>query len=140
MNTAIIVMTILGCTDAADACEYVRTVERRFETDAQCQAQVERELKGTGSSGYPTVVAFCETPAEMRTRMAEQAKPAAPQPVELASEPRKPDGVLSAMGDGLKKTGKTIVAFTRSLSDGIRRVFVRKPAGDDVLASEFVQQ
>ena len=60
MNSAIIIMTILGCGQAADACEYIRTVETRFATSAACEAHSEAELLKTPSGAYPDTVALCE--------------------------------------------------------------------------------
>ena len=60
MNSAIIVMTILGCSHGEAACEYMRTVETTFADRAQCYAQSDRELMKSDVTDYPVVIAVCE--------------------------------------------------------------------------------
>jgi len=74
MNSAIVLMTILGCGDSTSACEYVRTAEARYASIAECQVQVDSELAKTGSANYPTVIAVCE---DARAVAARSGPPAA---------------------------------------------------------------
>ena len=73
MNPAIIVMTILGCSDSGSACDYVRTVEARYASVAECQARVEPELLKSGSANYPSVIAVCEEENRIATAPARNA-------------------------------------------------------------------
>ena len=65
MNSAIIVMTILGCGQTDAACDYIRTVEASYQSRAECEAASERELLKTGSDDYPSVIAVCEPHREI---------------------------------------------------------------------------
>lgn len=60
MNSAIIVMTLLGCGQTDANCDYIRTVETQFASRAECEARMDAELLKTGSDGYPNVMAVCE--------------------------------------------------------------------------------
>ena len=64
MNTAIIVMTLLGCGQTDAACDYIRTVDAQFASRAECEARMDAELLKTGSAGYPNVIAVCEPSSE----------------------------------------------------------------------------
>lgn len=82
MNSAIIVMTILGCGQGEAACDFVRTVDTPFSSRAECEAQAGRELMRTGSVNYPDVIAVCEPLEAATARSGVPGAPlAAPAPV-----------------------------------------------------------
>ncbi|MDF0698195.1 hypothetical protein PYR71_17135 [Rhizobium sp. MC63] len=87
MQAVLIVMTVLGCDDSVSQCNYVATVDKRWETVAACDAEAERRLKAYTNVNYPSVIAVCEAPKGVAG--AEPPKPApvpatitAPEPVE----------------------------------------------------------
>lgn len=59
MQTALILMTILGCDDSISQCKYVDTVKQQFVSVELCDAASEKMLAGYGNVAYPTVVAVC---------------------------------------------------------------------------------
>lgn len=59
MNTAIIVMTILGCGHGENTCEYIRTVNDSWTSQTACQAQTETHLRASADENYPNVIAVC---------------------------------------------------------------------------------
>ena len=60
MNSAIIVMTLLGCGQTDAACDYIRTVDTQFTSRAGCEARMDIELLKSSADGYPDVIAVCE--------------------------------------------------------------------------------
>ncbi|NKL37742.1 hypothetical protein GFL49_29095 [Rhizobium leguminosarum bv. viciae] len=74
MQAVLIAMTILGCDDSISQCNYVATVDKRWETVAACDAEAERRLKTYVNVNYPSVIAVCEAPKAVAA--AEPPKPA----------------------------------------------------------------
>jgi len=62
MKTALILMTILGCDDSVNQCEFVETPPERFVSIELCNAASEDVLARYGNIGYPTAVAVCQLP------------------------------------------------------------------------------
>ncbi|WP_117191116.1 hypothetical protein [Rhizobium terrae] len=81
MNSALIVMTILGCNDAATDCHYVATAENRWPSIELCDSVSEQQLAGYTSQPYPVIIAVCQKPEA--SDIASASKPQA-KPVELA--------------------------------------------------------
>ncbi|MCX8997719.1 hypothetical protein NOF55_11465 [Rhizobiaceae bacterium BDR2-2] len=76
MQAAVILMTIMGCDDAATMCHYVATPEQRWPTIALCEAASEEQLSAYANrSNYPVLIAACQVPAETVA----EAPPAEPQ-------------------------------------------------------------
>jgi hypothetical protein len=59
MGPVIYVMAILGCGEAADACEPVATLPVRYESAAQCNAATEDAIQQHSDVLFPVVVAEC---------------------------------------------------------------------------------
>ncbi|MBY5651836.1 hypothetical protein HFO45_26855 [Rhizobium leguminosarum] len=78
MQAVLIAMTILGCDDSISQCNYVATVDKRWETVAACDAEAERRLKTYANVNYPSVIAVCEAPKAVAA--ASEVAVAAPQP------------------------------------------------------------
>lgn len=95
MQVVLVAMTILGCNDSVTQCNYLTTVEQKWQTVAMCDADSERQLKRYTNVSYPTVIAVCEPP--------KPASPEAPKAVvESAPTPPVPaetQGRLSALAD-----------------------------------------
>ncbi|AGS21985.1 hypothetical protein NXC12_CH02237 [Rhizobium etli] len=94
MQAVLIAMTILGCDDSVSQCNYVATVDKRWETVAACDAEAERRLKAYANVSYPSVIAVCEAPKALAA--AEPPKPA-PLPATAANTapvaPEEPTGL-----------------------------------------------
>ena len=64
MQTALILMTILGCDDSATQCHYVDMLDERWATIQECDARSEEKLQLYSNINYPVVVAVCQTPQD----------------------------------------------------------------------------
>jgi hypothetical protein len=134
MNSAIILMTILGCGDSATACEYVRTVEAQYQSVGECRLQVETELRKTGSANYPTVIALCEAQIETASQAPQPTGPEIiAEPTVILSEFDRPAGkgpirkvvertgnAISGMGRAIGSTWNRITGHDRRSADPIR--------------------
>jgi hypothetical protein len=100
MNSALIVMTILGCNDSATDCRYITTVEQRWPTVALCDSVSEERLPSFANQPYPVIIAVCQNPDEAIETAAktkplpqqDQASaevPVAPEPGSAVSEEQK---------------------------------------------------
>lgn len=63
MTPALIVMAILGCSDAGDACQTVRTEPTQFVSVAECNAAAEAALSRFTGLSYPVVAVRCQKAA-----------------------------------------------------------------------------
>lgn len=108
MQTAIIVMTILGCDDSVTQCHYVATAQEHFVSVALCDAASEKILAGFSGVNYPMLVAVCQPPesqtAEIPAPPADANKPAttevAPLPGPAATLPEEERQSLAARAVG----------------------------------------
>ncbi|WP_299863777.1 hypothetical protein [uncultured Hoeflea sp.] len=64
MQTALILMTILGCDDSATQCHYLEMLDERWTTIQACNAVSEDRLSAYSNVNYPVVVAVCQTPED----------------------------------------------------------------------------
>jgi hypothetical protein len=80
MIPALVMMTILGCDDAATQCHFVAQPEQSWESVAACHADAEARIRAYGDVSYPVVVAFCEEQTQQTASVenAEQVAPAVP--------------------------------------------------------------
>lgn len=88
MQAALIIMTIMGCNDAATGCQYVATPEKRWPNIALCEAASEEQLSHYANrSNYPVLMAACQMPAETANAApaSEQTTPPA-RPTEPATD------------------------------------------------------
>jgi len=60
MNTGLIVMAILGCSDAGDECQTVRHEPVQYISVAQCNAAAEGALNRYTGLSYPVVAVRCQ--------------------------------------------------------------------------------
>ena len=127
MNAAIIIMTLLGCSDGAATCEYIGTVDTAFQSQAECEARMGAELRHADLADYPSVVAVCEPLPEMAAGIG-------PAPMQGAGkedgEHAEPEVVLSQFEDAKRPNPlRTIVVatfdVTRDVVTGVTRVFVK---------------
>lgn len=91
MNSALIVMTILGCNDSATDCRYISTVDQRWPTVAMCDAVSEDRLPSYANQPYPVIIAVCQNPDDaIETATQSQTPPVrdqASEPIAAAPEP-----------------------------------------------------
>lgn len=64
MQTALIIMTILGCDDSVTQCHFVEMLDQRWATIQACDAETEQRLSDYDTINYPVVVAVCQTPGD----------------------------------------------------------------------------
>lgn len=107
MQTALIVMTILGCDDSVTQCHYVATAQEHFVSVALCDAASEKILAGYSGVSYPMLVAVCQPPdtqTEVAAPPVSAAKPAvtdtAPLPGPAATLPESERQSLAARAVG----------------------------------------
>ncbi|SIQ76210.1 hypothetical protein SAMN05880590_10753 [Rhizobium sp. RU35A] len=62
MRTALVMMTILGCDDSGNDCQYIATLQQRWPTIELCNAVSEKELASFANVSYPVVIAVCQDP------------------------------------------------------------------------------
>lgn len=60
MNTALIVMAILGCADSGDQCQTVQVTPTQYVSVAECNAAAEATLNRYTGLTYPVVAARCQ--------------------------------------------------------------------------------
>ncbi|OWV75154.1 hypothetical protein ATY76_25455 [Rhizobium sp. R339] len=100
MQAVLIAMTILGCDDSVTQCNYVATVDKRWESVAACDAEAERRLKTYANVSYPSVIAVCEAPKALAA--AEPPKPASLPAAGTAPEPaEEPVGRLAGFAENI---------------------------------------
>jgi hypothetical protein len=85
MQTALILMTILGCDDSATQCHFVEMLDQRWATIEACDAEAEARLSGYNNISYPVVVAVCQTPGD--TDLAEAASETGMEPADASGQP-----------------------------------------------------
>jgi len=60
IQEAVVVMTILGCGNQIDACDYVTTSEQTWNTVAACQSAIPAHLTRIENVSYPVLTANCD--------------------------------------------------------------------------------
>lgn len=59
MGPAYFIIAILGCGESDTACQQVRTLDTRYESQAACSQATDAVLPGQTDVDYPVVVAQC---------------------------------------------------------------------------------
>jgi len=60
MHPILIAMTLLGCSDAGDQCQPVRTLQPRYASVAACNAAAEAVLTRQIAISYPVMAVHCD--------------------------------------------------------------------------------
>lgn len=60
MSPLLIAMTLLGCSDAGDQCQAIRTLEPRYTSVSQCNAAAEQVLTRTVEVSFPVMAVHCQ--------------------------------------------------------------------------------
>lgn len=70
MKSAIIILSLMGCDDAAKNCEYIEVQNRHFTSEADCLRASEDVFESQAGADYPMVMAKCDlkTPATLADR------------------------------------------------------------------------
>ncbi|TBY81130.1 hypothetical protein [Rhizobium leguminosarum] len=121
MQAVLIAMTILGCDDSISQCNYVATVDKRWETVAACDAEAERRLKTYVNVNYPSVIAVCEAPKAVAA-----AEPPTPAPVpaaasEVAVAAPQPAGRIAGFAEGIAGQVRANLPSGRSVKDTLTK-------------------
>jgi hypothetical protein len=122
MQAVLIAMTILGCDDSISQCNYVATVDKRWETVSACDAEAERRLKTYVNVNYPSVIAVCEAPKAIAA--AEPPKPApvpAAAPEVAVSEPEEPAGRIAGFAEGIAGQVRAHLPSGKSVRDTLTK-------------------
>jgi hypothetical protein len=123
MNSALIVMTILGCNDAGTDCHYIATAENRWPSIELCNSVSEQQLSGYANQPYPMLIAVCQKPeaAEIANAPVPRARPetAPPAPVgqpaaTLAQEPVTQQEKETLAGRAIQRV-KTVLPTTEGV-------------------------
>lgn len=85
MQTALILMTILGCNDSVSDCQYIATLDERWTSVELCDSVSEKQLGAYANANYPMVVAVCQT--QEQAAMSPNPKPPGAQPPAGAAAP-----------------------------------------------------
>jgi len=91
MNSALIVMTILGCNDAVTDCKYIATAEQRWPTVEMCDSVSEGQLSGYANQPYPMIIAVCQKPetTEVASAPSATAAPAVTQQEQVTPQEKE---------------------------------------------------
>ncbi|MGO8654404.1 hypothetical protein ACC771_01195 [Rhizobium ruizarguesonis] len=122
MQAVLIAMTILGCDDSISQCNYVATVDKRWETVAACDAEAERRLKTYVNVNYPSVIAVCEAPKAIAA-----AEPPKPAPVPVAAPevavavPEEPAGRIAGFAEGIAGQVRAQLPSGKSVGDTLTK-------------------
>ncbi|UIY22979.1 hypothetical protein LZK76_12995 [Rhizobium leguminosarum] len=122
MQAVLIAMTILGCDDLISQCNYVATVDKRWETVAACDAEAERRLKTYVNVNYPSVIAVCEAPKAIAA--AEPPKPApvpAAAPEVAVAAPEEPAGRIAGFAEGIAGQVRAHLPSGKSVRDTLTK-------------------
>ncbi|TAU88893.1 hypothetical protein [Rhizobium leguminosarum] len=122
MQAVLIAMTILGCDDSISQCNYVATVDKRWETVSACDAEAERRLKTYVNINYPSVIAVCEAPKA--TAAAEPPKPAlvpAAAPEVAVAAPEEPAGRIAGFANGIAGQVRAHLPSGKSVRDTLTK-------------------
>ncbi|MGO7214377.1 hypothetical protein GR247_22550 [Rhizobium leguminosarum] len=122
MQAVLIAMTILGCDDSISQCNYVATVDKRWETVAACDAEAERRLKTYVNVNYPSVIAVCEAPKAVAA--AEPPKPApvpAAAPEVAVAAPEEPAGRIAGFAEGIAGQVRAHLPSGKSVRDTLTK-------------------
>ncbi|NKM56326.1 hypothetical protein GFL21_17665 [Rhizobium anhuiense] len=118
MQAVLIAMTILGCDDSISQCNYLATVDKRWETVAACDAEAERRLKTYVNVNYPSVIAVCEAPKTVAA--AEPPKPAPAPPAVAEATEQRPQGLLG-FADNIAQQVRDHLPSGKSVKDTLTK-------------------
>ncbi|RWX75397.1 hypothetical protein EPK99_16970 [Neorhizobium lilium] len=111
MNSALIVMTILGCNDSGTDCHYIATVNQRWPTVALCDSVSEEQLPTFANQPYPMIIAVCQNPDVAKLPATIPLPQAKPKTQEAAqSTPSTPQGITQPATDVSEEEKQSLAA------------------------------
>ncbi|MDJ0613596.1 MAG: hypothetical protein QNJ29_07940 [Rhizobiaceae bacterium] len=112
MAETVFVMTVLGCGNQTDACDFVAEPEATYVSQLDCEAAVEKTLLDYQHAAYPVLVGDC---AE---------RPGTVQVVKVEPRPAEPNRFeqLRADADAFEPFGRVRVLLS-DISDGSESTF-----------------
>jgi hypothetical protein len=88
MGPGIFLIAIMGCGEGDAPCQQVRTLEARYESQAQCTAATEAAVTQNSDVDYPVVVAQCvEAGAPVKAPKAGEVQRPGPGEADLRVSP-----------------------------------------------------
>ena len=116
MNSALIVMTILGCNDAATDCKYIATAEQRWPSIQMCDAVSEQQLSGYANQPYPMLIAVCQNPetTEIANAPVPQSRPEPQPPAAAEPQPVTPQEKETLAGRAIQRV-KNVLPTTEGV-------------------------
>ncbi len=116
MNSALIVMTILGCNDAATDCKYIATAEQRWPSIQMCDAVSEQQLSGYANQPYPMLIAVCQNPdaTEVANAPVPQSRPEPQPPAAAEPQPVTPQEKETLAGRAIQRV-KNVLPTTEGV-------------------------
>ena len=60
IQEAVVVMTILGCGDQAQSCDFVNSPQKTWKSEEECSAAIPSALQREKNASYPLMTATCE--------------------------------------------------------------------------------
>lgn len=60
IKETVIVMTILGCGDAVQSCDYISTSQKQWSSETACEAAIPNSLQKLRYEAYPVLTASCQ--------------------------------------------------------------------------------
>ncbi|MGO7901675.1 hypothetical protein ACC719_29880 [Rhizobium ruizarguesonis] len=122
MQAVLIAMTILGCDDSISQCNYVATVDKRWETVAACDAEAERRLKTYVNVNYPSVIAVCEAPKAIAAAEPPKSAPVPVAAPEVAvAAPEEPAGRIAGFAEGIAGQVRAHLPSGKSVRDTLTK-------------------
>ncbi|MGO7322145.1 hypothetical protein ACCS95_26675 [Rhizobium ruizarguesonis] len=122
MQAVLIAMTILGCDDSISQCNYVATVDKRWETVAACDAEAERRLKTYVNVNYPSVIAVCEAPKAIAAAEPPESAPVPVAASEVAvAAPEEPAGRIAGFAEGIAGQVRAHLPSGKSVRDTLTK-------------------
>ncbi|ACS56317.1 hypothetical protein [Rhizobium leguminosarum] len=121
MQAVLIAMTILGCDDSISQCNYVATVDKRWETVSACDAEAERRLKTYVNVNYPSVIAVCEAPKAIAAAEPPKPAPAPAAAPEVAVAAPQPAGRIAGFAEGIAGQVRAHLPSGRSVKDTLTK-------------------
>jgi hypothetical protein len=124
MQTAMIMMAVMGCDDSGTRCVQLSASQPKWETVSACDKASEKVLESFSGAKYPMIIAICQTP-----QVASVAPPAGSAAPSADSEPaiNKPGTVTTARVEPTLAE-KTIDLVKKAIptTEGIKSAF-QKP-------------
>ncbi|MGO7542292.1 hypothetical protein ACC680_27340 [Rhizobium ruizarguesonis] len=122
MQAVLIAMTILGCDDSISQCNYVATVDKRWETVAACDAEAEGRLKTYVNVNYPSVIAVCEAPKAIAAAEPPESAPVPAAASEVAvAAPEEPAGRIAGFAEGIAGQVRAHLPSGKSVRDTLTK-------------------